>query len=103
MLNAGVGSEIYFKSGELEIDSLRLFWKNKVTISLSDIDYIELEIFDDNLPHSAFYRLILKNGKRILLLKFSDIKSNEKISQLNLKLAEITQLKIVSTKLKNIM
>jgi hypothetical protein len=38
---------------------------------LQDIDRIDLELFKDNRLSGAYYWLIPKKGRRILMLKFS--------------------------------
>ena len=56
----------------------------------------KLEIFNDPRVSGAFYRIVLKNKKRILLLKFPAPESpdEERFINLNLKLEALTHLKI---------
>ena len=96
LLNARTGLEVVFKASVIEIYSLRLLGKRKLSIALEDADYIELEIFNDPRVSGAFYRIVLKNKKRILLLKFPAPESpdEERFINLNLKLEALTHLKI---------
>lgn len=96
LLNAKTGVEIFFYETAIEIYSLKMFGKRKETISLKDIEGINLEIFIEPRLSGAFYRLVLKNHKRILLLKIPDfaIQEKDRFILLNKKLVELTQLKI---------
>jgi hypothetical protein len=96
LLNTGVGYEVCFKDSSIELYSLRLSGKRVKTIQLKDVDHMDLELFNEPRVSGAYYWLVLKNGRKELLLKFStDLNlETERFLQLNKNLEELTKLKI---------
>ncbi len=96
IFNTSLGSEVFFKEASIELYTLKLLTKRGKIIPSQNMDYIEIEIFSEPRLSGAFYRLVLKNGRRVLLLKFPVPTELEKdrFIELDTQLEQITGLKI---------
>lgn len=96
LFNTSVGSEVYFKDSSIDLYTLKLMGNNMKTIQLAEVDHIDLELFNEPRVSGAYYWLIFKNGRKVLLLKFSTDNSLEKerFPELSKHLEYLTKLKI---------
>ena len=73
-----------------------MLFRSVRTYLLIDIDYIELELFNEPRLSGAYYRLVLKNGGRVVLLKISTPLNfpKEQFRELDTRIESLTGLKI---------
>ncbi len=98
VINANTGVEISFKLSSVEIYSLRFIGKRKRSFLYNEIERVELEIFNSPEVSGAYYRLILKNKKRVMLIKVPSPATveEERFVLLNESIEAMTHLKINS-------
>jgi len=97
LLNSKKSDEIHFKKDAIEIVSCRIYGKTQNVFSLQEIDFIDLEIYQEPRICGAFYRLVLKNGKRILLLRVTgegNHKEDARYEALNSKIEVLTGIAV---------
>jgi hypothetical protein len=96
VMNARTGTEIDFYPHTIEVFSFKMLGKRKQSIALEEVVAINLEIFEEPRVSGAYYRLVLSNHKRVLLLKLPspDGVNKERLLLLNKKLEELTGLKV---------
>ncbi len=95
LFQTSVGYEVYFNEKYIALYRLKLFGRYGKAIMLQDIDRIDLELFKDHRLSGAYYWLIPKKGRRILMLKFSSdyYPDEDRLAELAKSLETLTGLK----------
>jgi len=98
IINATIRVEIAFRVDSIELTKFQVIGRRTAKIMLDEIDFIEDEIYYGSRISGSFYRLVLKNKKRILLLRISGFtgEDEQRVNNLNIKLEELTGIKVKS-------
>lgn len=96
MLTFRLVREVLFYKHEIEIRSLYFFSLIRRRYLLNDLANINLEIYRGGRGAGAYYKLSLKNGKRITLLNLPILMvlNKDKFIRINEKLTELTNLSV---------
>ena len=96
LLKSEIILQFSIKSNSIEIKILGLIFQKKVLVAVQDIAYIELSVSTLSKESGALYHMILKNGKRVLLVRFPVAINNNmsKFAAINNSIHELTQLNI---------
>lgn len=88
--------DVYFSDKWITIISFKMINNIREHYLLQDISHVNLVIYTPGRSAGAYYKLCLKNNKKITLINlpiFLSLKK-EKLRQLNQKIVQITRLKI---------
>lgn len=96
LLNAKRSDAIFVKKSAISMVTRRIRGVKETTYNLPDIDFIDVEVYNEPRTSGAYYRLVLKNKRRVMFLKISgDMPlSDERLQALNQNITDLTGLKI---------